>query len=87
MSTGTADTDDVNVDTEPDEFVVEVNRILAEIDCLPYRIRRTGDETVTVLIGKGEGRVRGTFDREGYETRDSDVPVREGYAALIEVSR
>lgn len=87
MSATDADIDDVDANEEPDQFIADVNRVLAGIDCLPYRIRRTGEETVTVLIGKHEGRVRGTLDREGFETRTSDVPVREGYAALLEVRR
>ncbi|EMA42674.1 hypothetical protein [Halococcus saccharolyticus] len=87
----TADTDAADVGDDPGDgvhpLVADVNRVLADIDCLPYRIRRTGEETVTVLIAKNEGRVRGTLDRQGYETDDSDVPVRDGYEALLEVSR
>lgn len=63
--------------------------ILSRVDCEPWLIRPDDDDddAATVLIGQNAARVRGTLDKRGLSVREADVPVREGFDGLLEVSR
>jgi len=60
---------------------------LRGLDAEPLKSRPDGADRVHLLVGRREARVRGTLDGPGYEVRESDVPVRDGYEALLEVRR
>jgi hypothetical protein len=57
------------------------------LDAEPLKSRPDGADCVHLLVGRREARVRGTLDSLGYEVRGSDVPVRDGWDALLEVRR
>jgi hypothetical protein len=57
------------------------------LDAEPLKSRPDGADRAHLLVGRREARVRGKLDSLGYEVRESDVPVRDGYEALLEVSR
>jgi len=60
---------------------------LRGLDAEPLKSRPDGADRVHLLVGKREARVRGTLDNLGYEVRESDVPVRDGWDTLLEVRR
>lgn len=54
---------------------------------VPWLLRETDDGTARVLVGAQVGNIRGTLDGQGYNVREADVPVRDGWKTLLEVSQ
>ena len=68
-------------------FADTLTHELIRIDGIePWKIRPK-DGTATVLIGAKPGRAKGRLDSAGYSVRESDLPVRDGFAAVLEVTR
>lgn len=58
-------------------------------DDVPWLCRPADDQDghARLLVGDSLGAIRGVLDREHYSVRESDVPVREGWMTLLEISR
>ena len=71
--------------TETTTLVDDLARQLP--DDVAWLVRESDDSTVRLLVGERIGLIRGTLNSRGYTVREADVPVRDGWAALLEVSR
>lgn len=71
--------------TETTTHVATLARLLP--DDVPWLLRDTDDGTARVLVGAQVGNIRGTLDGQGYNVREADVPVRDGWETLLEITQ
>ena len=70
-----------------DTFADELTHDLVRMDGIePWHLKPTEDGA-RLLVGTKPGLVRGTLDGAGYSVTEANVPVRDGFAAVLEVTR